>query len=53
MDSYDVMTNNIPYKKTMAQKEALYELERCSGTQFDPKIVNIFKEYMKYDFWGL
>lgn len=51
VDSYDVMTNNRPYKKAMAQKEALYELERCSGTQFDPKIVNIFKEYMKCDFF--
>lgn len=51
VDSYDVMTNNRPYKKAMAQKEALHELERCSGTQFDPKIVNIFKEYMKCDFF--
>lgn len=51
VDSYDIMTNNRPYKKAMAQKEALHELERCSGTQFDPKIVNIFKEYMKCDFF--
>ena len=51
VDSYDVMTNNRPYKKAMAQNEALHELERCSGSQFDPKIVNIFKEYMKCDFF--
>lgn len=42
VDAYDVMTNGRPYKKPMTKKEAIDELKRCSGKQFDPKIVDIF-----------
>ncbi|UCC59848.1 MAG: diguanylate cyclase, partial [Dehalococcoidia bacterium] len=42
-DSYDAMTSLRPYREgKMTQEEALAELKRCSGTQFDPKIVDIF-----------
>ncbi len=42
-DSYDVMTNTRVYnKKAKSKEEAIKELRRCSGTQFDPKIVDIF-----------
>ena len=41
-DSYDVMTNDRVYKKAMSKEEAVKELIRCSGTQFDPKIVECF-----------
>lgn len=42
LDSYDVMTNKRPYKDPMTNAEAIYELKRCSGTQFDPELVDIF-----------
>lgn len=42
IDAYDVMTNDRPYSKAISQKEALAEIERCSGTQFDPLLVNKF-----------
>lgn len=42
LDSYDVMTNKRPYKDPMTTAEAIYELKRCSGTQFDPELVDIF-----------
>jgi len=42
VDAYDVMTNGRTYKKAVTKKEALKELKRCSGTQFDTKLVNIF-----------
>jgi diguanylate cyclase (GGDEF)-like protein/PAS domain S-box-containing protein len=46
VDSYDVMTNDRVYKKAMDKDEAIKELENCSGTQFDPKIVECFVEYI-------
>ncbi|MBM7555712.1 sensor domain-containing diguanylate cyclase/phosphohydrolase [Halanaerobacter jeridensis] len=46
VDAYDVMTNGRPYKDAMTKKEALAELERCSGTQFDPQLVNHFIKVM-------
>ena len=38
-DAYDTMTTPRPYREVMAQEEALEELRRCSGTQFDPKLI--------------
>lgn len=45
-DSYDVITNDRPYKKAVGHKSAMKEIERCSGTQFDPMVVEEFKKYM-------
>ncbi len=41
-DAYDAMTSERSYRAAMNQEEAIKELTRCSGTQFDPKIVEIF-----------
>lgn len=41
-DAYDAMTSNRPYRRTMTQQEAIEELRRCAGDQFDPKIVEAF-----------
>lgn len=41
-DSYDAMTSERTYKKAFSKEEAIKELRRCSGTQFDPDIVEIF-----------
>ncbi|HJX69922.1 MAG TPA: HD domain-containing phosphohydrolase, partial [Dehalococcoidia bacterium] len=40
-DAYDTMTTSHPYKLTMSKEQALEELIRCSGTQFDPKLVEV------------
>jgi diguanylate cyclase (GGDEF)-like protein/PAS domain S-box-containing protein len=42
VDAYDVMISGRTYKKAITKKEAIKELKRCSGTQFDPKLVDIF-----------
>lgn len=41
-DSFDAMTSVRAYRKTVSRAEALAELERNSGGQFDPKIVAVF-----------
>lgn len=41
-DSYEAMTAERPYQKTKSNKEALLEIERCAGTQFDPEVVKAF-----------
>ena len=42
IDSFDDMTSNRPYNKHKTYEEGFMELRRCSGTQFDPHIVEIF-----------
>lgn len=41
-DSYDAMVSERTYKKAMTNEEAIEEMKRCAGTQFDPTIVGIF-----------
>jgi diguanylate cyclase (GGDEF)-like protein/PAS domain S-box-containing protein len=44
VDAYDVMTHDKIYRKAMPHEKALIELRKCAGTQFDPKLVEIFTE---------
>jgi len=39
-DTFDAMTSDRPYRKGMSVAIAMEEIIRCSGTQFDPKVVN-------------
>jgi len=41
-DSFEAMTGDRTYRKTMTQNEAAEELKRCEGAQFDPAIVEAF-----------
>jgi putative nucleotidyltransferase with HDIG domain len=41
-DTYDAMTTDRPYRHALTKKAALRELKRCSGTQFDRKVVGAF-----------
>ena len=41
-DSYDALTTNRPYRTARTQFEAIEELQRCSGTQFDTRVLNAF-----------
>jgi hypothetical protein len=44
-DAYDAMTSNRPYRKALSSEQALEELERFSGYQFDPIIVNVMVKH--------
>lgn len=43
-DAFDAMTNDRPYRKAVPAPVALAELRRCSGSQFDPELVEHFIE---------
>ena len=47
-DTFDAMTTDRPYRKAMEKEAAVKELKRCSGTQFDEKVVDaFFRAYQK------
>lgn len=41
-DAYDAMTSPRPYRPALAHDEAVDEVQRCSGSQFDPEVVAAF-----------
>jgi HD-GYP domain-containing protein (c-di-GMP phosphodiesterase class II) len=46
-DSYSAMTTDRSYRKRRSSAEALAELERCAGSQFDPAIVTILRQVVE------
>jgi HD-GYP domain-containing protein (c-di-GMP phosphodiesterase class II) len=46
-DTYSAMTTNRPYSPQSSPEEALCEIRRCAGTQFDPTVVDAFAEVLK------
>ncbi len=42
VDAYDAMTNDRPYRKALSRKDAIVELKKNAGTQFDPHLVDKF-----------
>jgi len=46
-DSYDAMTTDRPYRLAMTMQEAIDELKRNSGTQFDPKVCSVMVELLE------
>jgi response regulator RpfG family c-di-GMP phosphodiesterase len=47
VDSYDAMTSTRPYRTSMAQADALDEIARGAGSQFDPRLASAFIDMMK------
>jgi len=47
VDAYDAMIQDRPYQKAMSHEEAIAELKRCAGTQFDPYIVEEFLKILE------
>jgi HD-GYP domain-containing protein (c-di-GMP phosphodiesterase class II) len=43
-DAFDAMTSPRPYRRPLALRRALAEIERCAGTQFDPLVAEVFME---------
>ncbi len=43
-DAYDAMTSERAYREALSPRDALAELERCAGSQFDPAVVRALSE---------
>ncbi len=45
-DSFDAMTSHRAYRQALPLEQALAELRRCAGTQFDPAVVEVFLDLL-------
>jgi HD-GYP domain-containing protein (c-di-GMP phosphodiesterase class II) len=43
-DAFDAMTSMRPYREPLMVEDAVAEVERCAGTQFDPEVASAFLE---------
>jgi two-component system, cell cycle response regulator len=46
-DAYDAMTTTRPYREAMSEDDAMAELRRCAGHQFDPSVVAAFERVIE------
>jgi len=46
-DAYDAMTSPRPYREQLSSQQAINELKRCAGTQFDPELVDVFSKLIE------
>jgi HD-GYP domain-containing protein (c-di-GMP phosphodiesterase class II) len=47
IDTFDVITHDRPYKEAFSEREALNEIRKCSGSQFDPQIADAFISFFE------
>jgi len=47
IDAYDAMISHRPYRKAYSKEEAIAELKRCAGKQFDKKVVEAFLKVLR------
>lgn len=47
VDAFDAMTTDRPYRKAKSREEAMEEIKRCAGSQFDPQVVKKFLEILQ------
>jgi HD-GYP domain-containing protein (c-di-GMP phosphodiesterase class II) len=50
-DGYDAMVSPRTYKQPMSLKDALVEVRRCSGSQYDPGVARAYVEGVMGDVW--
>lgn len=47
IDAYDAMTSRRPYREALSKEEAIMELKKHAGTQFDRKVVEAFLKVLE------
>ena len=48
-DAFDAMTTTRPYRHRIGESDALAELRRCAGSQFDPEVVDAFTRVLEHE----
>ena len=46
-DAFDAMTSDRAYRRAIPERDAIAELERCAGTQFDPEVVKALADELR------
>jgi putative nucleotidyltransferase with HDIG domain len=46
-EAFDAMTNEHSYRDSLTLEESVAEMVRCSGTQFEPKVVEVFRQLVE------
>ena len=49
-DSFDAMTSKRVYRDSLPVETVISEFERCKGTQFDPKLTDVFLDILRNDY---
>jgi HD-GYP domain-containing protein (c-di-GMP phosphodiesterase class II) len=52
-DSFDAMTSDRPYRAALTHEQAIAELDRCRGSQFDPDVALVFLEAWESRAFGI
>lgn len=48
VDAYETMTWETPFHSRKSEEDALRDIKNCAGTQFDPKVVEVFAKVLSY-----
>lgn len=51
-ETFDILTSDVPWRHSVPSLEAMKELKRCAGSQFDPDLVAIFVRLVEEDLFG-
>lgn len=49
-DSFDAMTSRRSYRDSLSLDVVISEFERCKGTQFDPKLTDLFLNILRNNY---
>lgn len=48
-DTFDAMCSKRSYRNSLSFSQAVSEIDKCKGTQFDPEIANVFLDILSHD----
>jgi putative nucleotidyltransferase with HDIG domain len=51
-DTFDAICSDRPYRRARSAAEALAEIRDCSGTQFEPRVVDALADVVRADLYG-